>query len=54
MQLVKEMCERKITVSMGEARRLICQGVVTVNDKKVTDMSAEINADDEISIKRNK
>ena len=50
MQLTKEMCERKITISIGEARRLICQGAVKVNGEKVDDMLREVNKEDVITI----
>lgn len=50
MQLTKEMCERKLTVSIGEARRLICQGAVIVNGEKIDDMLQEVQEKDVITI----
>jgi ribosomal protein S4 len=44
------MFEQHITVSKGEARRLIHQGAVKVNGVKVFDPLREIGVDDEITI----
>ena len=48
------MTKLGITASNGEARRLVQQGGVSVNDEKVTDPQAKIEITGEVIIKKGK
>lgn len=42
MTVIDILCNTKLTPSKGEARRLIQQGGVSVDDEKVTEVSASV------------
>ena len=48
--LVKEMANLKLAVSFSEARRLICQGGVQVNGKKIIDIDEIVKTNDLIQV----
>ena len=47
--LTKELCDQHITVSMAQARRLICNGNILVNGEK-PDVNTTVNTTDEIKV----
>lgn len=51
MMLIKKMQETKLTVSLGEGKRLIKQGAVEVNGKIVDNIDEELKDGQEVSIK---
>jgi ribosomal protein S4 len=48
--LVREMADLKLVVSRSEARRLICQGGVMVDGKKVLDIDKFVKKGDLIEV----
>ncbi|MCD8108042.1 MAG: tyrosine--tRNA ligase [Oscillospiraceae bacterium] len=52
--LLDAMVATKLAPSKGEARRLIQQGGVTLNDEKVTDVSLDVDLYSEVILKRGK
>ena len=52
--ILDAMVATKLAPSKGEARRLIQQGGVTLNDEKVNDVSLDIDLFDEVILKRGK
>lgn len=42
IKLVKLLADTKQTFSMGEGRRFISTGVVTLNEEKIDDINAEV------------
>ncbi len=52
--ILDAMVATKLAPSKGEARRLIQQGGVTLNDEKVTDVSLDVDLFSEVILKRGK
>ena len=50
MRLVKTMAEEGLVVSCSQARRVICQGGVKVNDVTISDLDAEVKPGDTIQL----
>lgn len=43
MKLVELLAQRKLVISHAEGRRTISLGIVSINDKKIHDVDAEID-----------